>query len=71
MDDPTCGRCHKETETASHTLRECVALVELRFCILGKHFMEPSDMMRFRDVRYCTSLEARDYWRNKVDVDAQ
>jgi hypothetical protein len=31
------------TETASHILRECVALVGFRFHLSGKHFMEPSD----------------------------
>jgi hypothetical protein len=32
-----------ETETASHTLCERVVSAELRFCPLGKHFMEPSN----------------------------
>jgi len=32
-----------ETETASHILCECVALAELRFRRLGKHFMETSN----------------------------
>jgi hypothetical protein len=32
-----------EIETPSHILLECVALAELRYRRLGKHFMEPSD----------------------------
>jgi hypothetical protein len=32
-----------ETETALHMLCECVALTELRFCRLGKQFIEPSN----------------------------
>jgi hypothetical protein len=28
-------------------------------------------MMKFPYVRHCTLSEARDYWRNKVDGDAQ
>jgi hypothetical protein len=32
-----------ETETASHIQSECEALAELRFCGLGKYFMELSD----------------------------
>jgi hypothetical protein len=37
---------------------------------LGKHFMEPShyDEIPLYKIR---SLEARDYWRNKEDGDAQ
>jgi hypothetical protein len=36
-----------ETETASHILCECVALAELIFRRLGKHFMEPSGYDKF------------------------
>jgi hypothetical protein len=32
-----------ERETASHIFCGCVALAELRFHCLGKHFMEPGD----------------------------
>jgi hypothetical protein len=32
-----------ETKTASHILCEYVALDELRFSCLGKHFMNPSN----------------------------
>jgi hypothetical protein len=32
-----------ETDIASHILCECVALGEIRFCCLGKHFMDPSN----------------------------
>jgi hypothetical protein len=42
-DSPICGRGHMETETASHILCEYVALDELRFSCLGKHFMNPSN----------------------------
>jgi hypothetical protein len=42
-DSPICGRCHTETETASHILHECVSLAELKLHCLGKHFMEPSN----------------------------
>jgi hypothetical protein len=40
---PICGQCDTETETASHIQSECEALAELRFCGLGKYFMELSD----------------------------
>jgi hypothetical protein len=43
IDSPICERRHMETETASHILYECVALAELRFYRLCKHFMEPRD----------------------------
>jgi hypothetical protein len=36
-DSPICVKCHMVTETATHILRECVALVEFRFHHLGKH----------------------------------
>jgi hypothetical protein len=42
-DSPVCGRCHMETETASHILCECVALAGLRLRCLGKHFVVLSD----------------------------
>jgi hypothetical protein len=32
---PTCDRCQKENETATHILCECEALAHLRFCHLG------------------------------------
>jgi hypothetical protein len=40
---PTCDRCQKENETATHILCECEALAHLRFRRLGRYFMEPSD----------------------------
>jgi hypothetical protein len=40
---PTCDRCQKENETATHILCECEAPAHLRFCHLGRYFMEPSD----------------------------
>jgi hypothetical protein len=40
---PTGGRYHIETQIASHILCECLALAELTFFPLGKHFMEPSN----------------------------
>jgi hypothetical protein len=41
--NPNCGRCQKENETATHILCECEALAYLRFRHLGQYFMEPSD----------------------------
>jgi hypothetical protein len=40
---PTCDRCQKENETATHILCECEALAHLRFRHLCRDFMEPSD----------------------------
>jgi hypothetical protein len=40
---PICKRCQVETETTSYMLCECVALAELIFCHLRKHFMELCD----------------------------
>jgi hypothetical protein len=40
---PTCDRCQKENETATHILCEYEALADLRFRHLGRYFMEPSD----------------------------
>jgi hypothetical protein len=37
-DSPICGRCQSHMSFVS----VCVALIELRFCHLSKHFMEPS-----------------------------
>jgi hypothetical protein len=42
-DSPIYGRCHMATKSASHIFCECVALDELIFSSLGKHFMERSD----------------------------
>jgi hypothetical protein len=43
INSPICGMCHMERERTSHILCECVALAEVRFCLLGKHFVEQSD----------------------------
>jgi hypothetical protein len=40
---PTCDRCQKENETATHILCECEALAHLRFRHLCQYYMEPSD----------------------------
>jgi hypothetical protein len=42
-DDPTCGRCLQEDESATHILCDCEAIGHLRFRHLGQFFMEPSD----------------------------
>jgi hypothetical protein len=42
---PTCDRCQKVNETATHILCECEALAYLRFRHLGRYFMEPSDYL--------------------------
>jgi hypothetical protein len=42
-DDPTGERCLEEDESATHFLCDCEAIAHLRFCHLGKFFMEPSD----------------------------
>jgi hypothetical protein len=59
-DIPVYGRRHVVTETAPHILCKRVSLAGLRFCGLGKHFMEPShyDEIPLYKIR---SLEARDY----------
>jgi hypothetical protein len=38
-----CGRCHKETHTATHIVCQCVTIAELIFRRLDRQFMEPSD----------------------------
>jgi hypothetical protein len=58
--------------TVASILCECVALAELRFRRLVKTLLRNQvTMMRFCHVRYCTLSEVRDYWRNKLDCDAQ
>jgi hypothetical protein len=42
-----------KTDSASHILCESVALAGLRFCHLGKHFMEPSD---YDEILLCKTL---------------
>jgi hypothetical protein len=42
-DDPTCEKCLKEDESATHILCNCEAIAHLRFHHLGQFFMEPSD----------------------------
>jgi hypothetical protein len=42
-DDPTCGRCLQEDESATHSRCDCEAIAYLRFRHLGQFFMEPSD----------------------------
>jgi hypothetical protein len=38
-DDPTCERCLKEDESATHILCDCEAIANLRFRHLGQFFM--------------------------------
>jgi hypothetical protein len=38
---PECNRCKQASETASHILFDCDALVTLRFRHLGHHFTKP------------------------------
>jgi hypothetical protein len=42
-DDPTCGKCLEDDESATHILCDCESLAYLRFRHLGQFFMEPSD----------------------------
>jgi hypothetical protein len=42
-DDPTCERCLKEDESATHNLCDCEAIAYLRFGHLGYFLTEPSD----------------------------
>jgi hypothetical protein len=42
-----------ETERASHIPYECVALTEIRFRGLGKHFMEP---IVYDEIPFCKTL---------------
>jgi hypothetical protein len=42
-DDPICGRCLEEDESATHILCDCEAIVNLGLRHLGQFFMEPSD----------------------------
>jgi hypothetical protein len=42
-DDPICGRCLEENESATHILCDCEAVAHVRFRHLGQFFMEPSD----------------------------
>jgi hypothetical protein len=37
-DNPTCERC-----SDTHILCDCEAIADLRFCHLGRYFMEPND----------------------------
>jgi hypothetical protein len=43
LNSPTCERDHNKEEMLSHVLCDCEALVELRSCHLGSHFMKPND----------------------------
>jgi hypothetical protein len=36
-------RCLEEDESATHALCDCEAIAHLRFCHLGRFFMEPGD----------------------------
>jgi hypothetical protein len=65
-DNHICWRCYMERGTVSHILCEWVVSAGLTFPHLGKHFMELSDYDEIL-LRYCTSLEVRDYWRYKED----
>jgi hypothetical protein len=42
-DDPICGRCLEEDESATHILWDCEAVAYLRFCHLTQLFMKPSE----------------------------
>jgi hypothetical protein len=43
FDDPTCERCLEKDESATHILRDCEAIGDLRFRHLEQDFLEPSD----------------------------
>jgi hypothetical protein len=43
INDPICGRCQEENESATHILCDCEAVAQIRFRHLGQFFMEPSD----------------------------
>jgi hypothetical protein len=47
VNSPECNRCKQASETVSHVLCDCEALVTLRFRHLGRHFMKPGD---FEDI---------------------
>jgi hypothetical protein len=43
INDPICGRCLEEDESAAHILSDCESVAHLRLRHLGQFFMEPSD----------------------------
>jgi hypothetical protein len=43
IDDPTCETCLEDNESDTHILCVCEAIAYLRFCRLGRYFLEPSD----------------------------
>ena len=47
VDNPSCGRCKLEFETALRVLYVCEALAALRFRHMGQNFMKPGDFDDF------------------------
>jgi hypothetical protein len=67
INDLICGRCHMETETASHILCECVSIANAWANILWYLMI----IMRFCSARYYTLLEVWDYWLDQEMVRVQ
>jgi hypothetical protein len=57
------------TETKTHILHECMALAELRLGCLRNISRKRSNVMKFRYVRFCTSLAVWEYLLNTEDGD--
>jgi hypothetical protein len=51
-----------DTETTLHILCKCVALAELKFYHLGKHFMEPGNYNERFQVLTAASIKFRVFW---------
>jgi hypothetical protein len=71
-DSPSCGGViwqNKQSHTSSVTVCgfSWIQISSLRYTFLWNQVT----MMRFRYVKYCTLSAVRNYWRNKVDEEAQ
>jgi hypothetical protein len=62
INKPARERCHSKEDTASHVLCDCETLAELRFWLLGSHFMKPSDYHKTQLTSYISVITWILYW---------